>query len=524
MSAFKIKGKLLVKGGLVISPGAALEPPTPLGSDRLIIMNDSDPLIPVYTVDSATDVYTLERDIAITLSEQRPVVTVSPDGTMVAFGAYDAPYVTIYETAGWEWIKSVMGFIDEITSIKWSPDGTKIAVVQAYSTLKLRIINTSDWSVITPASIPFSRDSRDCIAWSPDSSMLACVDGQSGRPAITVYDASDWTIVSNGIVFPSSGYGCAITFVNDGAQLVAGMANNMDIHVYNTSDWSQVSAPGLINIVGNAYYAGAESIAYFKDATRNYLVMGGQSGVAVLVDVNVGWEVAEYLQVTTLEAGVPVQSLSFTADGSRLLCTAPYDNFGSIFDTSDWTITNVIEGDFPEISYCYGGTFVQAATATPPPLPVNESPYTYLSDSYWTSLLTTGGPTPPAGTPYALWNGTSWSMNPLTVDSGVMVLNLKPGWYGTWPVQNHYVSRITVTTDDDGMDHEGGYDMYIEQANTTTIKFVTHWDSTEEVFVFDLTEEEAALVGRINFGASEAYIAGKNPKITNIQFTLSPKA
>lgn len=141
----------------------------------------------------------------------------SPDGTKLAMGYGSGTYLVVLDmTSGGSAISVTQPSV-YIQGLAWSPDGTKLgcytgSTTGAYVTWYQ---DTTTWAVSTPAVKPSIAPTA--IQWSPSSAHLATgATFASGTP-LTVYVAADWSTISIGTL-PSHNVD-VIAFSPDGAWL-----------------------------------------------------------------------------------------------------------------------------------------------------------------------------------------------------------------------------------------------------------------------------------------------------------------
>ena len=127
----------------------------------------------------------------------------SPDGSLLAVGHSDSPFLTIINTSGWSVVSDTPILADAGRACAFSPDGSLLAVAHS-TTPFLTVINTTNWTEISGIT-PLPSTGFGC-AFSPDGSLLAVAHNDS--PFITVLNTSNWTEVSGIPTLPGAGQGC----------------------------------------------------------------------------------------------------------------------------------------------------------------------------------------------------------------------------------------------------------------------------------------------------------------------------
>lgn len=126
----------------------------------------------------------------------------SPDSSKIIYVPYsDYEYYNyyelgIYDTSTWQMIKKINGTGYSFSDVKWSPDGTQVAVgvnsIISESTLRadVAIYETGSWNVTE--YFETNLQSLGDVAWSNDGSMLAV--GDRNNPELWVYDTDTWEL------------------------------------------------------------------------------------------------------------------------------------------------------------------------------------------------------------------------------------------------------------------------------------------------------------------------------------------
>jgi WD40 repeat protein len=139
--------------------------------------------------------------LALPVGPLAPVaaVTFSPDGKLLAAGAYGR--VTVWDAATLRPVKTLTNVLGAVNDLRFSPDGTRIAVSGGQPSAKgdLRLYSVADWKLL--AVLGGHEDVVNSVAWSPDGKRLASAsfdktvrvwDAATFKPVTTFADHSDF--------------------------------------------------------------------------------------------------------------------------------------------------------------------------------------------------------------------------------------------------------------------------------------------------------------------------------------------
>lgn len=177
-----------------------------------------------------------------------------------------------------------------ITSISWSPDGTKL--ISAGDDSFVVIYDTVTWNIIealSPSGV------IENTAWSPDSNQFATV---SNTKNITLWDADTYNIIME---IPDSDGFFYLDWTADGSKVAAGGDNH--ISIYDPSTGEQIN-----QIITNG---NIKKILWSPDNLHLAALLDEQS--IVIYEINEGTQKAEYLQ----QDG-SLTDISWSPDGTQL--------------------------------------------------------------------------------------------------------------------------------------------------------------------------------------------------------------
>lgn len=217
----------------------------------------------------------------------------SPDGSKLAVGSGDWPRVTMLNTTTWAAISGAYGYnygVEDgaVRSLKFSPDGSKLAITGTTGASKFVVANTTSWTAITTAvqgsAVPME------VAWSPDGAILAVTGFEA--PFLELYNGNDLTAkLAAPAVLPAGSAGDC-SFSPDGTMFAVAHDVSPYVTIYNVSDWSKIANPAQLPV------ARAGSVAFSPDGLELAVNDTGAGGAllrykiadwATLPGVTPGW-------------------------------------------------------------------------------------------------------------------------------------------------------------------------------------------------------------------------------------------
>jgi len=237
-------------------------------------------------------------------------VAISPDGKKIISGGYDK-YFRIWNTDSGELITSIEHpyFCREITSIVFSPCGTKFAVSSAsidiYDTFTTNIIIEYNLDTCWIYSIAFSADGRKIVAGEYDGDIL-------------LLDASE-----SKIIMKILGYHHL-------------KRRHLDIDI-DVDPFSHVD--------------GVRAVAFSPDGTQ--IVSGGKDGTVRLWNSETG----ELIQILYKHSN-EVASVAFSSNG-EMIASGGYDNAIHIYDISINQLRHKIIKDLVKVQYYRRNKYVK---------------------------------------------------------------------------------------------------------------------------------------------------------------------
>jgi WD40 repeat protein len=191
---------------------------------------------------------------------------------------------------------TLLGHERAVTSLAWSPDGSKIATASEDDTVKV-------WDVAggrKPLTLRGHKKSVTSVAWSPDGSKLASASED--------YTVKVWEAASGRELQPLKGHQDAVTSVAwspDGSKL-ATTSSDQTVKV-----WEGRSGRELLTVKSGIAFL---CIAWSPDGTR--LVTGNSGGARF-------WDAGSGQPLPPLRGGGPVTGVAWSPDGKQVAAVGP---------------------------------------------------------------------------------------------------------------------------------------------------------------------------------------------------------
>jgi WD40 repeat protein len=231
----------------------------------------------------------------------------SPDGTRLASASYDWT-ARIWDTSSG---KTVYILTDTafVASVAWSPDGTRLATTNKGGTVRI-------WDTSGGQPLPFytgHANAATSVAWSPDSTRLASA---SFDGTVRIWDAS-----SGQAVLTCTGHADIVTSVAwspDGTRL-ASASFDMTVRIWDTN-----SGQSIFTCIGHTNFV--TGVAWSPDGTR--LASASFDRTVRIWDTNSGQSILTYTGHTNF-----VTSVAWYP-GSTRPASASYDETVRIWDAA----------------------------------------------------------------------------------------------------------------------------------------------------------------------------------------------
>ena len=247
-------------------------------------------------------------------------------------------------------LKTLEGHSEEVNSVAYSPDGTKIISSSEGSTINIWDANTgeclknlkrfSDFPDITKI-FSGSRDEIghsgevNSVAFSPDGTKI--ISGSTDK-TIKIWDANTGHCLKT--LEGHSSFVESVAFSPDGTKIISGSFDE------TVKIWDANTGECLKTLKGHSDYV--ESVAYSPDGTK--IISGSWDGTIKIWDANTG----ECLK--TLEGHTDnVESVAYSPDGTKII-SGSQDRTIKIWDASTGECLKTLEGHVNSVAYSPDGT------------------------------------------------------------------------------------------------------------------------------------------------------------------------
>ncbi len=255
-----------------------------------------------------------------------PVITsldFSPNGELLAVAGFHE--VLLMKADGSQLIARLIGVSDRIESVRFSPDGTRLAVTGG---LPCRMGEVQIWDVATKKlqlSVPITFDTTYGASWSPDGQFIAfgCADktarainAKTGQQVFSQAAHEDWVL--------------GTVFTKDGKNVVT---VSRDMSAKLTEFETERFIDNVTSITPGALKGGLNSIV--RHPQRDEIVVGGSDGAPKIYRVfrttarQIGDDANLIRNLPALRGRV--FSVAISSDGNRIAAGGALDNKGQVF-------------------------------------------------------------------------------------------------------------------------------------------------------------------------------------------------
>jgi WD40 repeat protein/mono/diheme cytochrome c family protein len=260
----------------------------------------------------------------------------SPDGKLLAVGGFHE--VLLWKADGSELVGRLIGLSERIESIRFSPDGTRLATTGG---LPGRMGEVQVWDVATKKlslSVPITFDTVYGASWSPDGSQIAlgcadnsvrAIDSKTGAQVLFMGSHSDWALDT--------------TFSVDGKNLIS---VGRDMAAKLTEIATQRFVDNITSITPGALKGGIATVA--RHPKRDEVVVGGSDGVPRVYrvfrqTVRVIGDDSNLIREFEPMKG-RINAVGVSPDGKRFAATSSLDGAGHLVVYSYEFDTNLSDG------------------------------------------------------------------------------------------------------------------------------------------------------------------------------------
>jgi len=246
----------------------------------------------------------------------------SPDGTLVAIGGFHE--VLVWKADGSAPVARLVGLSERIESVRFSPDGTRLAVTGGLPGRmgEVQVWNVAKWKLAL--SVPVTFDTVYGASWSPDGSKIAlggadngvrAIDAKTGAQVLFMGSHNDWALDT--------------TFSADGSHLIS---VGRDMAAKLTEVATQRFVDNITSITPGALKGGLAAVA--RHPTRDEILIGGSDGIPRLYrvfrqTVRVIGDDSNLIREFEPMRG-RVTSVAVSGDGKRIAAGSSLDNAGEV--------------------------------------------------------------------------------------------------------------------------------------------------------------------------------------------------
>jgi WD40 repeat protein len=254
-------------------------------------------------------------------------ITYNPSKTLVATCSGSvAPYIEVFDPTTWNPVVTLGDGDADQQAIAFSRDGQYLAYVSYYGT-KLRIRDTSTWSVVSGTPVP----DRFCfdVSWGGNDNYLAL----GTEAECYVYDTSGWGSITLD-PYPVDGGSrvYAVEFSPNGQYLAVGSTEETTpkLFVYSTSTWTDIAISydrtGVSNVIWDLAWSPDGQYLAVANRDAPYISVLRTSDWSVILDVD-----------GPFSSGV--NAVAFSSDGAYLAVGSNNAPNLALFETTNWTYT-----------------------------------------------------------------------------------------------------------------------------------------------------------------------------------------
>jgi len=257
--------------------------------------------------------------------QRPPVITslaFSPDGTLLAVAGFHE--VLLWKADGSELVARLIGLSERIQSVRFSPDGKRLAAVGGRPAQmgEVQIWDVEKRKLTLSAAIGF--DTVYGVSWSPDGKVvsfgcpdntLRAIDAETGKQVLQGTSHSDWVLDT--------------VFTHKGDQLVS---VGRDMSAKLTEVESQRFIDNISSITPGALRGGLQSVA--RHPERDEFLVGGADGIPQAyrivrkVQRRIGDNALCIRKWPAMEGRI--YAVQFAPDGKSFAATSSLDGTGAV--------------------------------------------------------------------------------------------------------------------------------------------------------------------------------------------------
>ncbi|MEX1041404.1 MAG: c-type cytochrome domain-containing protein [Pirellulaceae bacterium] len=273
-----------------------------------------------------------------------PVLTsldISPDGAIIAVSGYHE--VLLHNSQGTEIVGRLVGMSERIESVKFSPDGTKLAVAGGSPGRmgELQVWDVAQRELLFSASVTY--DTIYGASWSPDGGLIAVGCGDN---TVRAFKAEDGTqVFFNGA---HEDWVFSTVFSVDGKNLVS-VGRDMTARLHEVA--TQRFIDNITSITPGALKGGLHAVA--RHPTKDEVLLGGADGIPKLYQMfrTKDRKIGDDFNLIRAFPAMPgrVYDVGFNAEASRAVACSSFNGVGHVHvvDVEKGTLLKELEGPLP---------------------------------------------------------------------------------------------------------------------------------------------------------------------------------